>query len=276
MDGGTRGGIAARLATLCAAGLLALGLSATRGIAAEGEEVDVALVFAVDISYSMDPEEQALQKQGYVEALNSPEVLQAIRSGMTGKIAVSYFEWANAFDQRMVVPWTIIDGPESARAVTDRIVASPLRRSQRTSVSGAIAYGHKLIEAMPYRAFRKVLDVSGDGPNNNGDPVEVARDRALSAGIVINGLPIVLKRQTGYGWGDIKDLDLYYQDCVIGGPGAFMVAIVSRDQFVPATRSKILREIADLGARDVQYAQNDRRKSDCMIGERMYRERWGN
>ncbi|HRJ68294.1 MAG TPA: DUF1194 domain-containing protein [Beijerinckiaceae bacterium] len=238
--------------------------------------MDVALVFAVDISYSMDPEEQALQKQGYVEALNSPEVLQAIRSGMTGKIAVSYFEWANAFDQRMVVPWTIIDGPESARAVTDRIVASPLRRSQRTSVSGAIAYGHKLIEAMPYRAFRKVLDVSGDGPNNNGDPVEVARDRALSAGIVINGLPIVLKRQTGYGWGDIKDLDLYYQDCVIGGPGAFMVAIVSRDQFVPATRSKILREIADLGARDVQYAQNDRRKSDCMIGERMYRERWGN
>ena len=261
------------LATACLVALLGLAGPAQ---ASEGEEVDVAVVFAVDISYSMDPEEQALQKQGYVDALNSPEVLQAIRSGMTGKIAIAYFEWANAFDQRMVLPWTIIDGPQSAKAATDRIGASPLRRSQRTSVSGAINFGRTMLETVPYRAFRKVLDISGDGPNNNGDLVEIARDKAIKAGIVINGLPIIVKRSTGYGWGDIDKLDQYYEDCVIGGPGAFMVAIRSREQFLSATRSKIIREVADLGARDVQYVQSDRPKSDCTVGERMHRERWGN
>lgn len=276
MGGGACVARARRLAALLAAAVLAFCAAVLPGQAQEGEEVDVALVFAVDISYSMDPEEQALQKQGYVEALTSPEVILAIRQGMTGKIAVAYFEWANSFDQRMVVPWSVIDGPQTAKAVADRIAGSPLRRAQRTSVSGAINFGHKLIEGMPYRAFRKVLDISGDGPNNNGDAVEAARDRALAAGIVINGLPIVLKRASGYGWGDIANLDRYYEDCVIGGPGAFMVAIKSRDQFVPATRSKIIREVADLGARDVQYAQNAGPKSDCMVGERMYRERWGN
>lgn len=275
MGGDTRG---RKIRWLATAGLVAAlawaGLPAAH--ASEGEEVDVAIVFAVDISYSMDPEEQALQKLGYVEALNSPEVIAAIRAGMTGKIAIAYFEWANAFDQRMVLPWTLIDGPESARAAADRITASPLRRAQRTSISGAVNFGRTLLEAMPYRAFRKVLDVSGDGPNNNGDLVEIARERALKAGIVINGLPIVVKRPTGYGWGDIKNLDHYYEDCVIGGPGAFMVAIRSRDQFLSATRSKIIREVADLGARDVEFANSDRPKSDCTIGERMYRERWGN
>jgi hypothetical protein len=240
----------------------------------EGEEVDVVLALAVDISYSMDPEEQALQKRGYIEALNSPEVLLAIRQGMIGKIAIAYFEWANSFDQRMVLPWTIIDGPASAKAATDIIAASPLRRAQRTSISGAIEFGHKLIEAAPYKPLRKVLDISGDGPNNNGSPVEFARDKALKDGIVINGLPIMIKRG-GYGWGDIDNLDTYYQDCVIGGPGSFMIAIKSMDQFVPATKNKIIREVADLGARDVQFVQ-DRPRANCFIGERMYRDRWGN
>ena len=253
------------------AALLLVGAS-SRLAAGEGEEVDVALVIAVDISFSMDLEEQKLQKEGYIDALNSPDVLRAIRMGMTGRIAVTYFEWANSGDQRIVVPWTIIDGPESARAVTDRIAATPIRRAQRTSISGALRFGQKLFEALPYQPLRRVIDVSGDGPNNAGEAVEAARDALLKDRIVINGLPILLKRDYR-GWGDIDNLDTYYQDCVIGGPGSFMIPIRSMDQFLPATRQKIIREVADLGMSDVQYVQQRGKRSDCMIGERMWRDR---
>lgn len=244
----------------------------SRPVAGEGEEVDVALILAVDISYSMDLEEQKLQKEGYIDALNSAEVLRAIRMGMTGRIAVTYFEWANSGDQRIVVPWTIIDGPESARAVTDRIATTPIRRAQRTSIAGALRYGQKLFEELPYRPLRRVIDVSGDGPNNAGEPVETVRDSLLRDGIVINGLPILLKRDSR-GWGDIANLDVYYQDCVIGGPGSFVIPIRSMDQFLPATRQKIIREVAELGMSDVQFVQQRGKRSDCLIGERMWRDR---
>lgn len=240
----------------------------------EGEEVDVALVLAVDISYSMDIEEQKLQKEGYVQALRSQEVLNAIANGMTGKIAIAYFEWADSHDQRMVLDWTIIDGRQSAETTITTIMDSPLRRARRTSISGALNYGHALMQRLPFRAARRVIDVSGDGPNNSGDRVEAVRDRVLADGIVINGLPVVLKRQVG-GWGDIENLDLYYQDCVIGGPGSFVVPIRTMDQFLSATRQKIIREIADAGP-PIIPAQARKGKSDCMIGERMVRERWGN
>lgn len=241
---------------------------------ASEQEVDVALVIAVDISYSMDLEEQRLQRQGYIEALNSAEVQRAIRMGMVGRIAITYFEWANALDQRMVVPWTIIDGPETTRAVTDQIAATPIRRAQRTSISGALNFGHKLLQAAPYRALRKVIDVSGDGPNNAGEGVEAARDRVLADGITINGLPVMIKRQS-YGWGDIDNLDAYYQDCVIGGNGAFVIPITEMEHFLTATKQKIIREVADLGASDVQRVQSEAR-SDCFIGEKRVRDRWGN
>ena len=263
------------LGTLCTA----LALTAAPAIAGpEGEEVDVALILAVDISYSMDLEEQKLQKDGYIEALNSPEVLNAISQGMTGKIAVAYFEWANAHDQRMVLDWTIIDGKQAARAVTDKIAASPLRRAQRTSISGALSYGHRMMNDLPFRALRRVIDVSGDGPNNAGAAVEPVRDRILADGIIINGLPILLKRQYG-GWGDIGNLDQYYHDCVIGGPGSFVIPIRTLDQFQSATKQKIIREIAGLDEPLIvpaQATQNRSDKADCMIGERMVRERWGN
>lgn len=243
----------------------------------EGEEVDVALILAVDISYSMDLEEQRLQREGYIEALNSQEVLRAIGMGMTGKIAIAYFEWANAFDQRLVLPWTIIDSPASARRATDIIAATPTRRAQRTSISGALNYAKTLFDESPYQALRKVVDVSGDGPNNAGEAVEAARNKLLATGVVINGLPIVLPRSTG-GWGYIENLDAYYADCVIGGPGSFMIPITALEQFRSATKQKIIREVAELGTSDVQYVQARGRKSDCMIGERMVRERdrWGN
>jgi len=238
----------------------------------EGEEVDVALVLAVDISYSMDVEEQKLQKQGYIEALKSQEVLNAIANGMTGKIAIAYFEWADAFDQRMVLDWTIIDGRGAAVSATGAIDASPLRRARRTSISGALNFGHKLMRQLPFRAARKVIDVSGDGPNNSGDRVDFARDRVLADGIVINGLPIILARSGG-GWGYIPNLDQYYQDCVIGGPGSFMIPITTMEQFLSATKQKIIREVAELGMSDAIPVQDRRGRTDCTIGERMMRER---
>ena len=130
---------------------------------------------------------------------------------------------------------------------------------------------------VPFKPLRRVVDVSGDGPNNAGEAVEKARDAVLGDGIVINGLPILLPRSSG-GWGAIDHLDAYYRDCVIGGPGSFMIPITEMSQFLSATKQKIIREVAELTQSDVQYVQNRTRKSDCMIGERMMRERdrWGN
>lgn len=142
-----------------------------------GVPVDVELVLGVDISYSMDPEEQALQREGYIKALTSREFLQALRNGMHGKIAVTYFEWAGYSDQRVVVPWRLIEGPESADAFASEIAAAPNRRAARTSISGAIEFGSRLFDGSGYRGNRRVIDVSGDGANNNGQLVIVSRDR---------------------------------------------------------------------------------------------------
>lgn len=267
--------------------VMALTVATRPGKARDGAtEVDVELVLAVDISYSMDIEEQKLQRDGYIKALTSPEVLNAIRNGPNGKIAVTYFEWAGAFTQRIVVPWQTIDGPETADAFVAKLAAAPITRWYRTSVSGAILFGQELFENNGYHAIRRVIDVSGDGPNNHGALVEDARDRALKAGIVINGLPIMINngRRSVF---DMADLDDYYSDCVIGGPGSFMIAITERDQFVAATRQKILREIADL--RDplperlrvipVNSTEDDkpaRPKANCRIGERQWEERYRN
>jgi Protein of unknown function (DUF1194) len=238
------------------------------------EEVDVALVIAVDISFSMDPEEQALQREGFVEAFRSPIVHDAIRKGTIGKVAVVYAEWAANFEQRVIVPWTVIDNPESAFAFAGRLAAQPTRRGPRTSVSGAIDFGVRLLRESGVEAPRRVIDISGDGANNQGRPVTEARDEAVAQGLTINGLPIMLKRATSY-W-DVTDLDVYYRDCVIGGPGAFTVPVRERDQFVNAIKTKILMEIAGLvpPAPLIQHAQYEGGRA-CMAGE-MQRDRWGN
>jgi Protein of unknown function (DUF1194) len=241
-----------------------------------GIPVDIELVIAVDISYSMDPEEQALQREGYIKALTSREFLQALRQGMHSKIAVTYFEWAGYTEQRVVVPWRLIEGPESADAFAGEIAAAPYRRAARTSISGAIEFGAQLFEGSGYRGIRHVIDVSGDGANNNGQLVTVARDEAVAKGITINGLPIMLKR-LNYATMDIDKLDIYYEDCVIGGPGAFVIAIAERDKFVEATRTKLVLEIAERvpPAQVIPVAAIKPRVS-CTIGERLWQERWGN
>lgn len=238
--------------------------------------VDVELVLAVDVSYSMDPEEQELQREGYIAAITSREFLQALRNGMHGKVAITYFEWAGPYDQRIVVPWRLIEGPESADAVAAEIARSPNRRSSRTSIASALHFAKPLFEGSGYRGIRRVIDVSGDGANNSGPLVTMARDDVLAAGITINGLPIMLKRPNRFAM-DIDKLDIYYEDCVIGGPGAFVIPIHRRDQFKEATRTKLVLEIAGLTPQPrVQPAAARAPRVSCTIGEQMWRDRWGN
>lgn len=247
-----------------------------RGAEPGKAQVDVELVLAVDISYSMDPDELALQRDGYAKALTSREFMQALRQGINGKVAVIYFEWAGASEQKIVVPWRLIDGPESADSVANEILQAPIRRAARTSISGALLFGMALFEMSGFRGIRRVIDISGDGANNHGQLVTVARDEVLSKGITINGLPILLKRPS-YTTMDIELLDEYYEDCVIGGPGAFMVPVRDRDKFIEAIRTKLVLEIAGRvpDARVIPAAVKTPRVS-CTIGERIWQERWGN
>jgi hypothetical protein len=268
--------------TLLAALIVALPLSglaqirSTKPAQKVGVPVDVELVLAVDISYSMDPEEQALQREGYIKALTSREFLQALRAGINGRIAVTYFEWAGYTERRVVVPWRLVEGPESADAFVSEIAAAPYRRAARTSISGAIEFGTQLFEDSGYSGLRRVIDISGDGANNHGQLVTVARDATVAKGITINGLPIVAKR-LNYATMDIEKLDIYYEDCVIGGPGAFVIPIESRDKFVEATKTKLVLEIAGRvpEARIIPVSA-DKPRVSCTVGERLWQERWGN
>jgi hypothetical protein len=237
--------------------------------------VDVELVLAVDVSYSMDMDELAIQREGYAQAIVSKEFLQALKTGPNGKISVTYFEWAASSDQKIIIPWRVIDGPESADAVAAEIMKTPIRRASRTSISGAINFAMPLFEENPHRGLRRVIDISGDGPNNNGLPVTGARDAAIEKGITINGLPIMVK-EPSYSTMDIDNLDFYYEDCVIGGPGAFVVTIKDREKFKEAIRTKLVLEVANLQPerRVVRVAEREPRVS-CMIGEKIWQDRWG-
>ena len=236
--------------------------------------VDVELVIAVDVSYSMDPDEQSLQREGYVLALTSKEFLQALRQGAHGKIAITYFEWAGQSDQKILMPWRVIDGPESADAVAAEISRAPYRRASRTSISGALRFAKPLFDDSGYRGLRRVIDVSGDGANNAGPLVELTRDDVLAAGITINGLPIMLKRPYS-GTMDIENLDEYYEDCVIGGPGAFVIPIREREKFIEATRTKLVLEIAGRQPEARIAPAASRMRVSCTNGERLWQERWG-
>jgi hypothetical protein len=237
--------------------------------------VDVELIIAVDVSYSMDMDELAVQREGYAQAIVSKEFLQALKTGPTGKIAVTYFEWAAVNDQKIIIPWRVIDGPETADAVADEIMKTPIRRASRTSISGAIYFAMPLFDANPYRGLRRVIDISGDGANNNGSPVTIARDTALAKGITINGLPIMVK-EPSYSTMDIDNLDFYYEDCVIGGPGSFVVSIKDRDKFKEAIRSKLILEVAGrMPERRIVPAAEKEPRVPCLIGEKIWQDRWG-
>lgn len=237
-----------------------------------GPDVDVALVLAVDISFSMDLDELALQREGYIQALTSPLVLDVIRKGMVGKVAVTYVEWAGISTRNQIADWTIIEDAASAEAFVQKLREAPIRRARRTSITTAIEIGLDRFRQAPVRPIRRVIDISGDGPNNEGGFVTRARDAAVEAGVTINGLPIVIKRRYSSAY-DMDNLDEYYRDCVIGGPGAFMVVITERDQFAPAIKQKILRELASPTQNDLS-AFPVRGDADCTAGERQWRQQW--
>jgi hypothetical protein len=237
--------------------------------------VDVELIIAVDVSYSMDMDELAIQREGYAQAIVSKEFLQALKSLPNGKISVTYFEWAASSDQKIIIPWRVIDGPETADAVANEIMKTPVRRASRTSISGAIYFAMPLFYENPYHGLRRVIDISGDGPNNNGAPIIGARDAALEKGITINGLPIMVK-EPSYSTMDIDNLDWYYEDCVIGGPGSFVVAIKDREKFKEAIRAKLLLEVAGkTPERRVVPVEDKEPRVSCMIGEKIWQDRWG-
>jgi Protein of unknown function (DUF1194) len=242
---------------------LAVPLNPALGHAAS--EVDLALVLAVDISNSMDPEEQELQRQGFVEAFRSPLVHKAIGSGMLGRISITYMEWAGSSIQYLVAPWTEIGDAEDALRFADLLAQAPVHRGPRTSISGAIDASMKLLNGSNVEAVRRVIDISGDGVNNQGRSVTQARDEALAQGVTINGLPIMLKRPTG-SW-DVENLDEHYRDCVIGGPGAFMIPVRERHQFAEAIKTKIIREIAGLAPKAlvVPTQVQPQRRTNCEI-----------
>jgi hypothetical protein len=215
--------------------------------AAEGPvDVDLELILAVDISDSMNPEEQRLQRDGYVSAFRHPDIVAAIQSGGIGKIAVLYLEWAGPAYQRVGVPWTIIGNPEDASSVADALAALPLKTEAGTSISASFLQAMELFASAEQRTGRQVIDISGDGVNNFGPPVAPIRALLVSKGIIINGLPIVLLN----GAGDSNMsfgrpfLERYYEDCVIGGSGAFVIGVEGMSRFETALRRKLVMEIA--------------------------------
>ena len=217
---------------------LILVLSLSSPAFAQSNAVDLALVLAVDASGSVDQTRFELQKQGYAAAFRHPRVVAAIQSGPTQSIAVIMMQWTGPVQQVTAVPWTRISDTASANALAEAIARSPRALfGGGTSISGAIDTSMALLFDNPYKAARRVVDVSGDGANNRGRPASEARDDAVRAGVGINGLPILTLE---------PDLDRYYEQNVIGGPGAFMIAAKSYETFADAILKKLIAEIANV------------------------------
>lgn len=261
--------------------VMALGSGSLSANAAD--PVDVELVLAVDVSLSMSPGELEIQRAGYAAALRDKAVVEAIRSGLHGRIAVTYFEWAGNSMQHVVVPWTVIETAADAEKLAERLTSTPPNSARRTSISAALEYAGDLFAESHFQGAKRVIDVSGDGPNNQGAPVTEIRDNLLKQGIVINGLPLMTNGglNTGY---DVEDLDVYYQKCVIGGPGAFVIPVNAWEQFPEAIRRKLVLELAGgehLPVVKAQFTPSGQPPSllqpdgsyDCMVGEKLWRNR---
>lgn len=218
-------------------------LAAAPGLAqpdGDGVPVDVELLLAVDVSGSMDAEEHAVQRAGYLQALQHPELIEAITGGIHGRIALSYMEWAGPSAQVVVVPWREIDGAESAASFAAELDAIPVAQIRGTSISGALAYGMTLFPDNGYQGLRRIVDVSGDGANRGGPPLAAVREAVVAAGIVINGLPIIIRPTAG-----VVPLDRYYWDCVTGGAGSFVIPVAAPEELAAAIRRKLVLEIAE-------------------------------
>ena len=253
-------------------------IGAAERVVAADTPVDLELILAVDVSWSMDMDEQRFQRAGYVAAMRDPQVINAIVGGGWGKIAITYIEWAGTGLNTVIVPWTLVDSAEAAHAFADKLDAGSIGRMRRTSISGALAFADEYFGSNPYKGLRRVVDISGDGANNQGAPVTSLRDKLVSQGIVINGLPIMIKASNPGGYFSIKNLDAYYKDCVIGGSASFVIPVDDVNRFATAIRQKMILEISGRTppARPQVYkAQLNvyEEKADCLIGEKLWK-RW--
>jgi hypothetical protein len=237
--------------------------------AAPQNVVDLQLVLAVDVSRSMDYNEQRVQRDGYVAAFKSAEVQKAISSGPYGRIAVTYIEWSGVFYQRVLVPWRVIGNDEDALLFADELARAPIATDNRTSISAGLSYAASAFTVSGVDSDRRTIDVSGDGANNEGPALPTVKDRVVRQGININGLPILLDPSPTLGpYGPVSLAD-YYQDCVIGGPGSFVIPIHTLQDFAPAIRRKLILEIAAISPHIVPVLDVplDRSKVDCGVAD---------
>jgi hypothetical protein len=246
------------------------GIAAAPPAFGAGEPVDLELVLAVDVSGSMDFYEQHLQRSGYVSAFRHPDVITAIGIGAHGRIAVTYIEWAGPFLQTVTVPWRIIADRDGALAFAAELEAAPITSARGTSISDGLMFAASLFGGSDTLPERRAIDVSGDGPNNMGFPVVPIRDEIVADGITINGLPILIRPTQNGGPSRVVPLDIYYEDCVIGGPGAFMITVDDPSRFELAIRRKLVLEIAALAPQVIpaQLTYRPEPRVDCLIGER--------
>ena len=208
--------------------------------------VDLLLALGIDVSRSVTDDEAELQRNGYRAAMTDPRVLAAIGGGPEAAIGVAYYEWAQHDTQLLILPWTRIAGRGDAEAWAARLGGMPYHSLPRTSISGALGFGGTLLDDAPWPAARRVIDISGDGANNNGPPPDGVRDRLVEAGVTINGLPIINRNPR---WGYVElGVPEHYRDHVIGGPGAFFIVAETFEAFAEAIRRKLIQEIAGLPA----------------------------
>lgn len=252
-------------------------LGSTSPALPDGIEVDLELLLMVDVSRSMTERELEIQRRGYAEALQSEVVYEAVQSGLLQRVAMSYVEWAGT--QWVIVDWRLLETREDLAAFANTLTAAFNPALRRTSISEAMIYGARSLAQNPYQGLRRVIDISGDGPNNQGRPVLRARAAVLSEGITINGLPLMTREGMGSQW-HLDDLDIYYRECVIGGPGSFVIPVLDWDDFAEAVRRKLVLEMVSRppapGPVPVQYTAPA--PYDCLIGEKMWEQRmqnWG-
>lgn len=227
--------------------LIFAAIAALPAAASAAEKVDLLLVLAADVSRSVDNDKFQLQRDGYAAAVSDPRVLDAIRSGRTGRIGVTFVEWSGALSQQVVIDWTSIGGAADAKGFGDRLLEAPRSFADRTSISAAIEFSMGRLAKAPFESARRTIDVSGDGTNNAGRDVTLARDEALAQGVTINGL--VILSETPLPWNPdhtnpAGGLDNYYRNHVVGGTGAFVMVAESFASFGQAIIRKLIAEIA--------------------------------
>jgi len=217
------------------------------GAARAAEPVDLLLVLASDVSRSVDTRKFELQRQGYAAALSNPRVIEAIRSGPHGRIAICFIEWSGATSQKLVIDWTIVSDLASARKIGDQMLELPRSFADRTSISAGLEFAMAQLNNAPFEAPRRTIDVSGDGTNNSGRDISSVRDEVLAKGVAINGLVILSDAPLPWNPEHTNPpggLDNYYRSNVTGGPGSFVMVAENHDSFGQAIVKKMIAEIA--------------------------------